>query len=167
MLLFLVVGVVGFALLLLALVFDGFLDAVLPSFDLPGGDIVSGPALGAFAAAFGAAGALVMGSTDAGVGIACVVGVAAGLVLGGLVGLAARALTRTGTDATPRASDLVGLPGTVVTSIPAGGFGEVTVRLSGSPQKLNARAAAALDAGAAVVVDEVLSSSSVRVSPRP
>ena len=166
MLLFLIVGVAGLAVLIVSLLLDGVLDSVLPSFDLPAGDLVSGPVLGAFAAAFGATGALVMGSTDAGVGLACIAGVVAGAVLGGVVAAVTRALVRSSTDATPRSQDMVGLAGTVVTAIPDDGLGEIAVRLGGAPHKLNARAAEPVAAGTSVTVLEVLSATSVRVAAR-
>ncbi|GAA4350529.1 hypothetical protein [Angustibacter luteus] len=165
MLVFLIVGAAGLVLLLGSLLLDGVLDSVLPSFDLPGGDVISGPALGAFVTAFGAMGAIVS-SAGAGTGVACLAGLGAGLLLGALVAVVTRSMVRTATDATPRSLDLVGLTGTVVTAIPADGLGEISVRLAGAPHKLNARSAAAVLAGTTVEVTEVLSSTSVRVTAR-
>lgn len=68
------------------------------------------------------------------------------------------------TDATPTAGDLVGAKGVVVTPIPAGGYGEVRVRLGGQPMKVYARAAKPIALGAAVVVTEALSETNVLVT---
>ncbi|GIH08963.1 hypothetical protein Rhe02_70300 [Rhizocola hellebori] len=80
--------------------------------------------------------------------------------------LAARMVERVGnmpTDATPTATDLSGARGVVVTPVPAGGFGEVRVRVGGQPMKLYARAAKPIALGAAIVVTEALSETSVVV----
>jgi membrane protein implicated in regulation of membrane protease activity len=76
-----------------------------------------------------------------------------------------RAVMRMPTDATVRTADLVGKTGTVVTAIPAAGYGEVAVHHHGQRMKLNARAATPVAAGVAVVVTEVTSPSSVHVEP--
>jgi membrane protein implicated in regulation of membrane protease activity len=68
------------------------------------------------------------------------------------------------TDATPTASDFVGAKGVVVTPIPAGGYGEVRVRIGGQPMKLYARAAKPISLGAAVVVTDALSETNVVVT---
>jgi membrane protein implicated in regulation of membrane protease activity len=80
--------------------------------------------------------------------------------------LAARMVERVGempTDATPTATDLAGAKGVVVTPVPAGGFGEVRVRVGGQPMKLYARASTPIALGAAVVVTQALSETSVIV----
>jgi membrane protein implicated in regulation of membrane protease activity len=68
------------------------------------------------------------------------------------------------TDATPTAGDFVGAKGVVVTPIPAGGYGEVRVRIGGQPMKLYARAAKPVALGAAVVVTDALSETNVVVT---
>jgi membrane protein implicated in regulation of membrane protease activity len=68
------------------------------------------------------------------------------------------------TDATPTASDFVGAKGVVVSQIPAGGYGEVRVRIGGQPLKLYARAARPIGLGAAVVVTDALSETNVVVT---
>ncbi|WP_117214532.1 NfeD family protein [Allorhizocola rhizosphaerae] len=67
------------------------------------------------------------------------------------------------TDATPTAGDLVGTKGVVVTPIPAGGYGEVRVRIGGQPMKLYARAGKPIALGASVVVTQALSETNVLV----
>ena len=65
-----------------------------------------------------------------------------------------------------RSGDLPGRVGTVISAIPEGGFGEVSVMVAGHITKLNARAATALPAGTPVTVRAVLSATSVMVEPR-
>jgi len=81
--------------------------------------------------------------------------------------LAVRLVSRTQdmpTDATPTASDFVGAKGVVVSQIPAGGYGEVRVRIGGQPLKLYARASKPIGLGAAVVVTDALSETNVVVT---
>jgi hypothetical protein len=68
------------------------------------------------------------------------------------------------TDATPTASDFVGAKGVVVSQIPAGGYGEVRVRIGGQPLKLYARSTRPINLGAAVVVTDALSETNVVVT---
>lgn len=68
------------------------------------------------------------------------------------------------TDVTPTVTDLMGARGVVVTPIPAGGFGEVRVRVGGQPMKLYARSANPIALGAAVIVTDALSETSVLVT---
>lgn len=157
---FLVIGGIGVVLLLVSLVGGDLLDGI----DL-GGDLFSGAALAGFLGAFGFAGALAAGATDdTGVGI--VVGLVAGVVVGGLVGYATARLRRGGDESTVRSADLAGQHGTVISAIPEGGLGEVSVVVAGHITKLNARAATALPSGTPVTVSAVLSATSVMVQPR-
>ncbi|HCT75405.1 MAG TPA: hypothetical protein DGT23_02180 [Micromonosporaceae bacterium] len=68
------------------------------------------------------------------------------------------------TDATPTATDLAGARGVVVTPIPTGGFGEIRVRVGGQPMKLYARSGKPIALGAAVIITEALSETSVVVT---
>ena len=89
-----------------------------------------------------------------------------GVVVGGLVGYATARLRRGGDEATVRSADLPGQPGTVISAIPEGGLGEVSIVVAGHITKLNARAATALPSGTPVTVTAVLSATSVMVQPR-
>ena len=158
---FLVIGGVGVLLLLVSLVAGDVLDGV---FDF-GGDLFSGSALAGFLGAFGFAGALAFdatGSSGAGIGV----GLASGIAVGALVGWVTLRLRRGGDEANVRSGDLPGRVGTVISAIPDGGFGEVSVMVAGHITKLNARAATALPAGTPVTVRAVLSATSVMVEPR-
>lgn len=155
---FVVVGMVGVALLGLSFLFDDLLDAVLP-----GDGWLSTPVLGAFLTATGFGAALLAAGTGAGPGPALVGGVAAGLGLGWLALRFSRAMAGMATDATPTSADLVGRQGRVVTPVPAGGTGEVLVRLGGQPVKLAARSDETLPTGSDVVVVAVRSPTRVEV----
>lgn len=156
MLLFVVVGLVGLVLLVGGLLFDG-LDQLT---EAVGGGTGVTPALGAALAAFGLFGGLLVepvGTTSAVLG-----GLAGALALGAAALYLARALIG-GAGGAVRSGDLVGVLGTVVTRIPAGGLGEVVVPQAGSRVKVAARSHEPVPAGTPVYVVEVLSATSVAV----
>lgn len=154
---FVVVGSAGLVVLLLSVLLADAVDGVL---DLPG-DLTL-PALGAGTAAFGFGGALAL--APFGTYVAVLLGLVAATAVGTATAFATRALLGS-TLAPVRSSDLYGVFGTVVTRIPAGGYGEVRVPQAGSLVKLSAKAAQPLAAGTAVYVTEVLSATSVVVTP--
>ena len=162
---FLVIGAIGLVLLLVSLVLGDLLEGVFESLDFDTGGYISGPALGAFLASFGFGAAVIHYNTDWNAGASALGGIGVGLVIGGVVAIVTRALMRIPTDATPRAIDLTGATGTVVTRIPEGGFGEITLVHAGQFMKLAARADGSLREGTPVVVVSVLSSTSVVVAP--
>ncbi len=164
MIVFVVVGAIGVAIVVVSLLFGDVLDGVLESAHFDVGDgLLSTPVLGAFLTAFGFGGALLLNGMES-LAWATGGGVAAGVALGGITAWFVRVLVNMPTDATPRTSDLVGSLGTVVTPIPANGFGEVTVRTAGQRVKLNARADGAVATGTTVVVVDVTSPTSVVVT---
>jgi hypothetical protein len=158
---FLVVAAVGMGLLVISLVLGEVFDGVA---DVLAGDWFSGAVLSAFVAAFGLGGALAT-SLGSGTGVA----VAAGAVAGGLFGWLAAWLTkvvrRSESGHTPTTADAVGLDATIVSAIPADGFGVVTVRVAGHLLRCNARAEVALEPGTPVHVTSALSPSAVSVAP--
>ncbi|NEC68350.1 hypothetical protein [Streptomyces sp. SID9727] len=166
MTLFLGLGIAGIALLALSLIFDGILEGLFGGL-LEGlfGGLVSLPVIAGFLSMLGFGGAIVLGTTGAGTLVATVAGVAAGLVAALLTWKFSRALMRDQTDATPRSEDLVGTSGSVVTAIPADGYGEVLLRLGGQLVKLSARSTVPVSRGAEVWVEASLSSTSVSVRP--
>ncbi|MEU2026552.1 hypothetical protein ABZ565_31010 [Streptomyces sp. NPDC016469] len=166
MTLFLGLGIAGIALLALSLIFDGILEGLFGGL-LEGlfGGLVSLPVIAGFLSMLGFGGAIVLGTTGAGTLVATLAGVAAGLVAALLTWKFSRALMRDQTDATPRDEDLVGTSGSVVTAIPADGYGEVLLRLGGQLVKLSARSAVPVARGAEVWVEASLSSTSVSVRP--
>jgi membrane protein implicated in regulation of membrane protease activity len=155
---FVAVGIVGAVVLVLSLVLDDVFDAVIPD-----AGWISGPIIGAFAAAFGLVGWVTQRTFDAPVVLAALAGVAGGVGLGAFTARVARALMRSPTDATPNTAALVGREGRVVTPVRAGGIGEVVMPLGGQPVKLSATATADLPVGTRVTVVSVQSSTRVAV----
>ncbi|MFF4214928.1 hypothetical protein B7P34_31520 [Streptosporangium nondiastaticum] len=162
--LFLGLGIGGVALLALSLVFDGVLESAL---DGALGGLFDGwlslPVIAGFVSMLGFTGAIVLGSTGLGAGAAAAAGAVAGTGAGWLTYRFSRALVRGGSPAAPTKDDLVGIAGTVVTAVPAGGYGEVLLRLAGQPVKYAARADGPLARGAEVWVTAAPSSTSVTV----
>lgn len=162
MTLFLVLGGIGIVLLLVSLLVGDFLDGALEF----GGDLISGPALAAFLGAFGFGGALAL-NAGAGTLLAIVIGLALGVAIGLGAGWAGAQLNRGGDSANVRTSELIGRTATVVTTIPAGGFGTVSIVAAGHITSLNARSMTPLTTGAPVTITAVLSPTSVAVEAQP
>lgn len=165
---FIVIGAIGLLLLLLSLVLGEIFDGLLGAFDADvGGGVFSGPVLGAFLASFGFGASLVMFTTGVGATAGALGGLASGLVVGGIALAMMRSLVNMPTDETVTTRGLEGTAGIVITDIPAGGYGEVTLRHHGEQRKYNARSQEAITAGEQVWVSAVLSTSAVLVSSTP
>lgn len=163
---FLVIGIIGLAIVLTSLLLGDLLDGIFDAFDVElAGGVFSTPVIGSFLAAFGFGAALTMYGAGVGATGGAFAGLASGLAIGGIALVMTRSLMHMPTDPTPTAGDAVGTRGTVVTSIPEGGYGEVSLRAHGQVEKYNARGTAAIGAGQSVEVVEVLSASSVLVRP--
>lgn len=162
---FVIIGVAGVAIVLISLLVGDFLDGLFDfgHFEVADG-ILSTPVLGAFLAAFGAGGALLLRGLEFSLLGASVGGLVAGVVLGGATLALVRTLMHMPTDATPRTSDLVGAIGTVVTRIPDGGLGEISLVSAGQRVKLSARSDAPVASGRQVIVVSVVSPTSVLVT---
>ena len=161
---FAVLGSIGLVIVVASLVLGDLLEGLFESLDIDvGGGMFSTPVVGSFLAAFGFGALLIQTSSDAGPGIAAVGGAAGGLVMGGIALWFTRSLMHMATDDSVRTDDVVGKPATVVSAIPAGGLGEVSLVHLGQRLKYSARADAAIPYGAEVVVVAVTSSSSVVV----
>ncbi|MBT2363982.1 hypothetical protein J7E88_01185 [Streptomyces sp. ISL-10] len=162
---FLGLGIGGLVLLVLSLVFDGVLEGVLDG--LGGGldGFLSLPVIAGFVSALGFTGAIVLGTTGTGAGVATGAGMAAGVVVAWLTWMFSRALMRDGAVPAPRGDDLTGTSGSVVTAIPGDGYGEVLLYLGGQPVKYAAKASGPLPRGVEVWVESVLSPTSVVVRP--
>ena len=158
---FLVIGVIGLALLAISLILG---DLFGGAFDALAGDIFSSAVIGGFVAAFGFGAAIAEGA-----GAPLVLSIPIGAVAGGGFGWFAAWLTRIlrggGNDDTPVTADALGRDATVLTDIPADGFGLVRVRFGGHPIRLNARAEAPIAVGVDVHVTQVLSPTAVVVAP--
>jgi membrane protein implicated in regulation of membrane protease activity len=162
---FVIIGALGVTLVVVSLLFGDFLDGMFESasFDVADGWL-STPVLGAFLAAFGFAGALLLRGLELSILGASAGGLLAGVLLGGVTLTLVRALMNMPTDPTPKTGDLVGQLATVVTRIPDGGLGEIALTASGQRMKLSARSDAPIASGTTVVVVDVSSPTSVVVT---
>lgn len=162
---FMVIGLAGLALLLVSLVVgdlvDGLFDSVLSGLD---GDWFSSAAIGGFVSALGFGGAAIEGAGGARP-VAIIGGVVAGVAFGWFALWLTRLLRGGRSDEAPAADDTVGLDATVVTAIPAGGFGVVRVVLGGHTLQYNARADELIEPGTPVHVTGVVSPTAVTVAP--
>ncbi|MEU7381400.1 MULTISPECIES: hypothetical protein [unclassified Streptomyces] len=159
-------GIAGLVLLVLSLIFDGILEGLFGGvldglFD----GLLSLPVIAGFVSMLGFGGAIALGTTGLGVTGATAIGVVAGVATGWLTWKLSRVLMREQGAAAPRGDDLVGGSGSVVTAIPAEGYGEVLVYLAGQPLKLAAKCSVPVARGAEVWVESVLSATSVAVRP--
>ncbi|MFE0131005.1 hypothetical protein ACFWY6_05390 [Streptomyces sp. NPDC059037] len=166
MTLFLGLGIAGLVVLALSLALDGVLEGLFDGVGALGGvfdGLLSLPVIAGFVSMLGFGGAIVLGTTGLGAGAATAVGAGAGVGAGWLTWKLTRALMRDQTAATPRGDDLVGTAGTVVTAIPADGYGEVLLQLAGQSAKFAAKSPTAVARGAEVWVADILSPTSVEV----
>ncbi|TDT34475.1 NfeD family protein [Naumannella halotolerans] len=164
---FMVVGGVGAAILIVAMVLGDFFDGlqVFDGLQDFGGDFFSLAGVsGAIAAfGFGAAALLMFGLS---VPIAIGGGVVAAIGLGALAGfLTAKLKSDAGDTSTVRRDSVVGSRGRVITDIPSDGLGVVQVTVNGHVTRLNARAEQPLTSGTPVQVDRVLTATSAMVVP--
>ncbi len=158
---FLVIGGVGLALLAVSLLLGDLFDGVL---DALAGDVFSSAVIGGFVAAFGFGGAIAVGA-GAPLVLTVGVGVVAGVGFGWFAAWLTRLVRGGGSDATPAPDDAVGRDATVVTGIPADGFGIVRVGIGGHTVRYNARADRPIEVGTPVQVTGVLSPTAVTVAP--
>lgn len=158
---YLVVGVVGLAVLAVSLLLGDLLDGLL---DALSGDAFSTAVAGGFLAALGFGGAAAE-SAGAPVLVSLPVGVVAGVVAGWFAAWLTRLVRDGGSDGTPEADDVLGREGQVVSAVPADGYGTVRVLVGGHVVRLNARADSPLDPGTPVHVTAVLSPTAVTVAP--
>ncbi len=159
---FVTIGVVGVVLLVLALALDDVLDGLLPD-----SDWLSLPGIAVFLAAFGLGGWALTDQMGAPETVGVVGGTVLGLMLGYFIARLIRGLSTMATDATPRADDLLGRSGKVVTGILPHSSGEVLVELGGHAMKLGAvySGPEELITGSPIVVTEIISPTRVRVEP--
>ena len=165
---FLGLGIAGVVLLALSLLLDGVLEGLsdgVAVMDGPLDGLLSLPVIAGFLSMLGFSGAIVLGTTGLGTVGATAIGVPAGAATGWFAYRLGRALVRDSSGAAPRGDDLIGATGSVVTAIPAGGYGEVLVRLAGQPVKLSAKSPVPVVRGAEVWVEQALSQSAVSVRP--
>jgi hypothetical protein len=163
---FIVIGGVGLAIVLLTLIVGEIFEGLFGALDVDaGGGVFSAPVIGSFLAAFGFGAALIMFATGASATAGALGGLASGAVVGGFALLLMRNLMHMPTDETVTTRGLEGSRATVITPIPADGYGEVTIRHHGEQRKYNARASRAMKVGTQATVTAVLSASAVVVEP--
>lgn len=157
MLVFLSLGIVGAVALIICLLLDGILDV----FDFGGDGPLSLTTISAFISIFGFS-ALSASALGLGTGGSLISGAAAGLIGATASFWLTRALK--GMEANGHEeSSLAGLYGTVTTPIPEGRLGEISVLKSGERLHISARSATAVGRGKRVLIESVISSSSVFV----
>ena len=161
---FAVIGSIGLLIVVGSLILGDLLEGVFESLDIDvGGGMFSTPVIGSFVAAFGFGAVLVRTSSDAGPGLAAAGGALGGVVMASIALWITRSLMHMSTDESVRTEDVIGKPATVVSAIPAGGLGEISLVHLGQRMKFSARADTAIPYGGEVVVVAVTSSSSVIV----
>ncbi len=145
---------VGGGLLLLTLIVDdifgGLLGAIHLGFDVAG--VSPTPMLLGFIAMFGIGGLFGLHSVGAGVGVATLVGVVAGLLGSGVVFGAFKVLRQAESSSTFDLQDMVGSTGRVSVGIPANHFGTVLISFAGASHNMTATADAEIPAGRVVKV---------------
>jgi len=158
---FLGIAGMGFVFLLVSLVvgdiFDSFgFDTDLQHGGADGHSLLDSRVISVFVTAFGGFGAI---GIQLGLSIAAssLVGLAGGVVLGGLVSLFGRFLYKQQSSSSVATSQLIGRPAQVVVSIAPGGLGQVSCRIGEERIEKLARARDNLEikAGATVRVEEV------------
>ena len=144
----------GGAMLLLTLIVDdifgGLLGAIHLGFDVAG--VSPTPMLLGFVAMFGIGGLFGLHGLSAGVGVATLVGVVAGLVGSGVVFGAFKVLRQAESSDTFSLQEMIGSTGRVSVGIPANHFGTVLISFAGASHNLTATADAAIPAGSQVKV---------------
>jgi membrane protein implicated in regulation of membrane protease activity len=156
---FLAICAAGFLFLMVALLFGGLFDFFEADhdFDAGGPGFFSTRVMAVFVTTFGGAGAV---ATYYGLPPipAALVGLATGLVFGGAIYALARMLYQQQASSDVLSGDLIGAVGRVVIAIPAGGVGQVRVRLGEELMDKIARTrdGVAIPENTAVKIDEVL-----------
>lgn len=166
---FFVIGGVGIALLLVALLVGDVLDGALgldgiDAIHALDSDLFSTAGIAGLLGGFGFGGALGLATTDVML-IAIGIGLAVGFALAWGAGRLTRLLRRQGSDIAPSTHSLVGVEALVITAVPENGYGQVRLRHGGHTYTLNAKAPITLDAGSRVWISGVLSATSVEVRP--
>ncbi|WP_425955543.1 hypothetical protein [Xylanimonas sp. McL0601] len=161
---FLTIGIVATAIALLALIFDGTLEAL--DVGLPGDGSVSVLALSGGLGAFGWAGLAVSTLTDLPDGAVLLAAAGVGVVItAGAAWLTGMLRRQSTPDGAGSVSGLVGVDGVMDTPAGPGKPGVVRVSYAGSPRTMTAHTTTEIAAGALVTVAAVVSGDVVRVAP--
>jgi membrane protein implicated in regulation of membrane protease activity len=169
LLVFLIIATVGFVFLLVSLVvgdiFDSFGIDIGPEGVADGHGLLDSRVISVFITAFGGVGAI---GIQMGLGIvsSSLLGLAGGVVLGGLVSIFARFLYKQQSSSSVTTAQLIGRSAQVVVSIAPGSLGQVSFRIGEERVEKLARSKdnQEIKAGAIVRVDEIAGDSLI-VSP--
>jgi membrane-bound ClpP family serine protease len=158
----------GGGLLLLTLIvddiFSGVLGAIHFGFDVAG--VSPTPMLLGFVAMFGIGGLIGLHSFGAGVGVATLTGIVAGLIGSGVVFAAFKVLRQAESSDTFSLEEMVGSTGRVSVGIPANRFGTVLISFAGASHNMTATSDVEIPNGHSVKVVGVAGTNLV-VAPIP
>ena len=166
---FLGIAALGFVFLLVSLVVGDIFDSFGFNGDLTGGadghSLLDSRVISVFVTAFGGFGAMGI-QMGLSIGASSLLGLAGGVVLGGLVSLFGRFLYKQQSSSSVTTAQLVGRSAQVVVSIAPGGLGQVSCRVGEERVEKLARARdnREIKAGATVRVEEIAGDSLI-VSP--
>lgn len=159
---FLILGGAGIVLVVLSLLLGEVIDGAL-HLDALDNDLFSVSSIAAFVGSFGFGGAIGLSLTDS-----TLIAVVVGVIVGTLATFGAIRLTqalRRDDSATFSVESLIGHPATVITDIPAEGYGEVRLSAGGHVRKYSARCTQAIPAGREVWVSAIASPTAISVTP--
>lgn len=160
LLVFLAIAAIGFIFLLVSLLVGDIFDSFGIDSGLDGGadghGLLDSRVISVFVTAFGGFGAI---GIQAGLGIVAssLMGLAGGVVLGGLVSLFARFLYKQQSSSSVSTGQLIGRTAQVIVAIAPGGVGQISCRIGEERVEKLARSKdnSEIKAGAMVRVDEV------------
>ena len=160
---FLIIGGIGLAVLVVALLIGDVLDLSGPLGGMLDSDVFSIASISAFTGAFGFGGAIAHELAGT-LWVSVPVGIVMGLVFSYFTIWLTRKL-KDSSGATVNTSTMVGREARVLTAIPEDGYGQVTLSVGGHRQMLSAKATIPVDAGTRVWISNVLSATAVEVTP--
>lgn len=158
---FVLIALAFSVILVLAVIFDGVLDAV--NLDFGGDGVLSATTIAAAIAGFGYGGWIADAGFDASMGVAVIVGIAVGIVIALIAAKTVRLIRRAETPGLDP-EDKVGQQGTAITGAAAGDPFEFSLVHRGQPRKLTAVAETGVKPGDALIIEAVLSPSRVKVA---
>lgn len=158
---FILIALAFSVILVLAVVFDGVLDAV--NLDFGGDGILSATTISAALAGFGYGGWIAMAGFDTTMGAAVAVGIATAVVIALIAAKSVRLIRRAEAPENDP-GDKIGQQGTAITGASAGDPFEFSLIHRGQPRKLSAVAEADVSPGDPLTVEAVLSPSRVKVT---
>lgn len=169
LLVFLAIAAIGFIFLLVSLVLGDIFDSFGIDTDLDGGTdghgFLDSRVISVFVTSFGGFGAIGI-QMGLGIVVSSFIGLAGGVVLGGLVSLFARFLYKQQSSSSVGTAQLIGRTAQVIVSIAPGSLGQVSCRIGEERIEKLARSKdnREIKAGVLVRVDEI-AGDSVIVSP--